>query len=62
MFAFSSSLIYVGISTYNLMARRDLHRCRWRFLGTARLGVLAVGVKPTARSRIEEIVEQLSLS
>ena len=32
----------------------DLYRCRWRFLRTARRGVLAAGVKPTARWRIEE--------
>ena len=30
------------------MARRDPHQCRWRFLRTARRGVLAAGVKPTA--------------
>jgi hypothetical protein len=28
------------------MARRDFHWCRWRFLRTARRGVLAAGVKP----------------
>jgi len=30
--------------TANLLARHDLHRCRWRFLCTARHGVLAAGV------------------
>jgi len=33
----------------NLMTRRDLHRYRWRFLRTARRGVLAAGVKPATR-------------
>ena len=36
--------------TANLMARCNLHRCQWRFLRTARRGVLAAGVEPTARS------------
>jgi len=38
--------------TANLIARHDLHRCRWRFPRTARRGVLATGVKTTAHGLV----------
>ena len=40
--------------TANLMTRCGLHRCRWRFLRTARHGVLAAGVKPTTRLSLSD--------
>jgi hypothetical protein len=48
--SFSSAELLSRVQeTVDLVARPHLHRCRWRFLRTARRGVAAVGVKPATR-------------